>query len=350
MKLFEPLIEESRQHPNFRRMLQSGNVYNYDVLQEWARGFEDRDGKFVKEFQTTFDSCFWELYLHAALKKYGLTVDFSVSRPDFYVRNPDFCIEAAVASNAIGDVPEHDRIMAEVPEDLKEFNRRSIIRISNTFLAKHRKYVESYQFLEHVRSKPFVLAVVNVDQPFSFLAIQRPMEAVLFGSYVDEEKYLASGRTGELRAEELPLVLKDNGSPIELGVFSTPAFKEISAVVFSGCANMGKVRALSADPSPGIVFAAFRQSMSSVEPQKVVAQKHHYSESLLDGLRIYHNPFAEYPLDPAIFRRPEVMQWYVRNGQEVAEQRDGQLLFRTVISLVTKAPIEDDPTRQVLTE
>lgn len=31
-------------------------------------GFEDRDGKFVKEFQTTFNSSFWELYLFACLR------------------------------------------------------------------------------------------------------------------------------------------------------------------------------------------------------------------------------------------------------------------------------------------
>jgi hypothetical protein len=45
-----------------------------DVLTDWARGFIDRDGKFVKEFQTTFNSCFWELYVYAVLKRYRLLI------------------------------------------------------------------------------------------------------------------------------------------------------------------------------------------------------------------------------------------------------------------------------------
>jgi hypothetical protein len=63
MNLFQPVVEESRQHQNFRNLLAIGNGFILDVLNDWARGFEDRDGKFVQEFQTTFNSSFWELYL-----------------------------------------------------------------------------------------------------------------------------------------------------------------------------------------------------------------------------------------------------------------------------------------------
>lgn len=81
MRLFEPLVDEARQHPNFRNIVRPGNGFALDVLSDWARGFVDRDGKFVEEFQTTFNSAFWELYLFAVLKKYGLAVDFSRSAP-----------------------------------------------------------------------------------------------------------------------------------------------------------------------------------------------------------------------------------------------------------------------------
>ena len=54
--LFTPVVSESAQHPNFRNIHKQPNVFNCDVLNDWARGFPDRDGKFVKEFQTTFDS------------------------------------------------------------------------------------------------------------------------------------------------------------------------------------------------------------------------------------------------------------------------------------------------------
>ena len=33
-----------------------------------------------------------------------------------------------------------------------------------------------------------------------------------------------------------------------------------------------------------------------------------YKEHLLDGLRVYHNPYADYPLDPELFGPDEVFQ------------------------------------------
>lgn len=33
-----------------------------------------------------------------------------------------------------------------------------------------------------------------------------------------------------------------------------------------------------------------------------------YKEHLLDGLRVYHNPYADYPLDPELFGRNEIFQ------------------------------------------
>jgi hypothetical protein len=87
MDLLTPVVSEEAQHPNFRTISKFANAFNCDVLNEWARGFKDRDGKFVKEFQTTFDSSFWELYLFAVMKQLQLEVDFSFTSPDFVITN-----------------------------------------------------------------------------------------------------------------------------------------------------------------------------------------------------------------------------------------------------------------------
>ena len=50
MDLFTPLVSEEAQHPNFRTISKYANIFNQDVLNEWVRGFKDRDGKFVKEY------------------------------------------------------------------------------------------------------------------------------------------------------------------------------------------------------------------------------------------------------------------------------------------------------------
>ncbi len=116
-------------------------------------------------------------------------------------------------------------------------------------------------------------------------------------------------------------------------MFTTPAYKEISAVIFSSCASIGKVRALSSDPSPDIYFKAFRLNPGSDLPHFINQPKQRYEENLLDGLRIYHNPFATHPLDPAVFRHPSVFQSYYHKDDWVYEQRDGLLLTRFVFSL-----------------
>ena len=90
------------------------------------------------------------------------------------------------------------------PNDLNQFNFQSIIRLSNSLVSKHKKYVESYSQLNHVADHAFVVAITNFDQPYSFLSCQRPIEAVLHGYYVDEERWIATGeKEGELRGNEL---------------------------------------------------------------------------------------------------------------------------------------------------
>jgi hypothetical protein len=343
MQLFTPIVDQALQHPNFKMMLASGNGFTMDVINDWARGFVDRDGKFVKEFQTTFNSSFWELYLYAVLKRYRLAVDFSIDRPDFHLPSLGMNIEAAIASNAKGAEPEHVW-RGPPPTDLNAFNMSTIIRLANALSEKHRKYQTSYSRLSHVRDRPFVVAVANFDQPYSFLANHRPIDAVLHGYYVDEERFIAGGRQGRLTGAELMEAVKANGSTVDLGLFTTPAYKEISAVMFNGCATMGKVRALSADPNPDIFFSALRLNTKSSSPHVIQCRKQSYEENLLDGLRVYHNPYALHPVDPAVFRNPSVFQSYYANDDWVYEQRDGQLLARHVNTLVPEGTLNRPAT------
>ena len=337
MDLFTPIVSEQDQNHKFKTILATGNGFTMDVINDWARGFVDRDGKFVKEFQTTFNSSFWELYVFAVIKKYGWAVDFSVERPDFYIPSLGINIEAAIASNAQDAKVEHDW-SGPPPSDLNAFNFSSIIRLANAFSAKYRLYQQSYSKLDHVREKPFVLAMANFDQPYSFLACQRPIEALLNAYYVDEEKFLAGDQNATLTGNALTEVMKANGATIDLGVFETPAYREISAVLFNSCATIGKARALSSDPNPNIFFAATRLNTKSNHPHVIKKRKQDYVENLLDGLRVYHNPFALHPIDPALFRNHSVFQVYVADGEWVVEQRDGQLLSRTVQTAIPRRP------------
>src|SRR5690349_12411621 len=96
MDLFTPVVPEERWHPNFAAEMRRPNQWNRAVLDGWATGFVDRDRKFVREFQTTFNSCFWELYLNAVLRNRGCAIDAAVASPDFVISEPQaFIVEAA---------------------------------------------------------------------------------------------------------------------------------------------------------------------------------------------------------------------------------------------------------------
>lgn len=56
--------------------------------------------------------------------------------------------------------------------------------------------------LEHVRDRPFVIAVTNFDQPYSFMSAQRAIEAVFLGYYVDEQYAEAEAGTNEQDSPE----------------------------------------------------------------------------------------------------------------------------------------------------
>ncbi len=339
LDLFSPVVSADSWHPNFATQISRPNRWDREVIQNWAEGFVDRDGKFVTEFQKTFNSSFWELYLHAALRELRLAVDFTKPSPDFIVVTPPpFSIEATVASHAEGTLPEHAQAGAHPPEDLNEFNRQTIIRLSNALHGKHKKYVDKYRALPHVEGKPFVVAIAAFDRPYFNLTCQRAIEALLYGYYVDEERWMANDPANSPPPKStMTSVTKDNGAIVELGVFQDNVMQEVSAVIFSSCASWGKVRALSKDPNPNIVFSAARQNMSGPMPHQIVASKKDYKETLLDGLRVYHNPSSNHPLDPAIFRNRDVFQSYFSDEcQEWKhEQTDGQLHFRGVQTFLT---------------
>jgi hypothetical protein len=336
LDLFIPVTPKEKWHPNFAHQIEFPNEWNRAVLNKWAKGFVDRDGKFVQEFQTSFNSCFWELYLNAVLNERGLSIDFSFKRPDFVITGPkEFAMEAVIASHANGGLPENEASLQNYPEDLNELNRQAILRLSNALHSKHKKYLTEYSAMSHVRSKPFVIALAPFDRPFFNLSCQRAIEALLYNYYLDESEWIHLGLETSPPKKFISSVKKDNGAEIELGLFQGKLMPEISAVLFSTCATWGKVRAMCADPNPSIYFKALRFSPNGPEPTIVSASKADYRESLLDGLRIYHNPNANHPLDPAIFRSPEIMQSYfsMENEDWIYEECEGQLLFRFVMTL-----------------
>lgn len=309
MDLFTPVVPEERFHPAFQKILRRPTSPDRIVLNRWAEGFVDRDGKFVKEFQTTFDSSFWELYLHAMFKELGMVCDYQWPRPDFCIESPTpFMVEATVSLQAQGAPAMLGANPLDMPKEFAEFNRQAIIRFSNSLHAKYKKYVAHYSRLAHVSGRPFVVAIAPFDRPHFQLQAERAVEAVLYRYYVDEDAHRRKYPDGgvPLFAEELPHVLKDNGQPLPLGAFCDASMAGISAVIQSTAATWSKVRAMSDDPN--VMITAIYENRDQGGTFYYDGPNSRYSEDILDGLRIYHNPYATRPLAPSLFDRPEIFQ------------------------------------------
>jgi hypothetical protein len=66
--LFEEVVDEKKQHLLFKQVLnEPAYAEARDIINLWGEGLLTRKGeakKFINEFQTTFSSSFWELYLN----------------------------------------------------------------------------------------------------------------------------------------------------------------------------------------------------------------------------------------------------------------------------------------------
>lgn len=337
MALFDEVVASNDLHPIFRLLQQPENGPERDVLTAWAEGMPDRDGKFVKEFQKTFESGLWELYLHACLKQLGHRIDFTRASPDFTVIAPDpFLLEATIAAPEQGGAPAFGAGPPQLPSDLNEFNRLAVLRICNSFDSKVRRYRQYYQQLSGAADKPFVIAIAPFDRPASQLASNRPIIAALYGEYFDEETTI---REQHSRVVHTPVeaFTKPSGVEVSVGLFTDGAYADVSAVVYGPLATWGKLRALADVPDRATIFHTLHPNPGSLLPKVQSARKADYSEDLLDGLYILHNPYAKRPLPKDAFDHSRVAQYVAdKDGSVYEVGPDDFLLMRNLISLISR--------------
>ncbi|HFD2105368.1 TPA: hypothetical protein ACF2D5_003793, partial [Acinetobacter baumannii] len=352
LDLFTPIVESEKQHKIFKLLLNEAMYAERNVLLDWANGFVDRDNKFVKEFQTTFESSFWELYLNKILKSENIDIDYKHHAPDFVCNknNSAFCIEATIAN------PEQDGLPAygfggeylDFEIDFKEFNRKSIIRIANSIVSKAQKFKKSYKNLSHVNGKPFILGLNSFDRPHSHFIGHRGLIAVLYGIYLNEEKAI-SDKLNYLPRERMDFIEKDNGAEIPLGFFTTSEYEDISAVIYNPYATWGKVRALAevTEANKTTFFNAL-YTRDDVSESTLIPDIHkgipkeEYTESIFDGLYIFHNPHAKYPFPDFLFNDPHIAHFSVDDHGNLLESVGEKfLLSRSLISSYASSMIPE---------
>ncbi|MDE4455213.1 hypothetical protein [Psychrobacter sp. DAB_AL62B] len=340
MNLFDPIVAEDKQHKNFASIIKLSKEADRIELIRWCNGFPDRDNKFVKEFQATFNSSFWEIYLYALFKELNFKMDWSYPSPDFLLeyQTNRVIVEATIAANALGKTPEWEReILEENITRFKKMNIESIIRLSNSIASKHQKYKKTYSKLSHVNSNPFVLAVAPFEQPNFNLQLDIPIMTLLYDYYIDEDAYNDNPHLYPNGPPKVSLgsVEKDNGSKVKLGLFEDASHSDISAIILSTTATWGKVEAMSSEAHHRHISTVW-WSEEECKPILKSSTTNSYSENIKDGLYVFHNPFAKNPIESDMFRHEGVTQVFINpTNKRITKEVNGLfLLHRQTINIL----------------
>lgn len=187
--------------------------------------------------------------------------------------------------------------------------------------ALYSKLGKEYWAREHVRGKPFVLAVQDFSSPASMIFTRTGLGIYLYGydhdwSHDENGKLLIRPRRVTAHTWESKVVPS--------GFFFLPGGENVSAVLFSNSGTMSKFNriGLLAGFGSGRVEMirqgfAYKHDDNSAAPEpfsKIVGASD-YSEDWSEGLEVFHNPRAQVPLDPSLFPR----------SSHIRLQDDGQI-------------------------
>lgn len=303
---FRPMKPIDKLNPAFVQVMnEEGFSPARGIIEPMMRWYEDADGNFVEQFQTTgFDARIWELYLFAVFNEAGYVIDRSIAAPDINATGPlgELWVEATTINPPLnpqglpGFPPK-----IETPEQELDYLRNYLpIRYAGPLVTKLDK---CYWKLPHVEGKPLVFAIQDFHAPMSMTWSRSGLPTYLYGllhhprreqdgSLVIVPERVETHRWG---TKEIPS-----------GFFVLPGAENISAVIFNSSATISKFNRMGVIAGFGSGRVRLEQrglrvdhNPRAAEPKpfiRVVDES--FTESWIEGMDVFHNPRAVHPLDP----------------------------------------------------
>jgi len=298
---------EGQLHPQFVHLR---DLERYEpargMLREVQAQFDDPDGNFVEQFQTTgFDARTFELFLFTMFRSTGHEVDRSHARPDFLLSKDGVtaAVEAVTASvPAVGGIRPYFSLPKEqtAEEQLSYIKDSLPIRLGSPLFSKLK---QRYWLEPHVTGQPFVIALQDFSGPGSLLHSSTPLSRYLNGFeqrwYHDDE--------GKLIIVEEGVESHEVGTKkIPSGFFHQSDAENISAVLFSNTGTIAKFNRMGhegAHRSPNVRMVragvCYRHDPNAALPEPFVYEVGDFShgpESWRQGTVLIRNPNAIFPL------------------------------------------------------
>lgn len=307
--VFKPVVPVEQLNHAFLRLAQGeGFSPARALIDEMMHFFEDVDGNFVEQFQSTaFDARFSELYLFALLTEQRMIFDRSYHAPDFVCEGMggDLFVESVtVNASRRGNII----VEPEVPSDPQELKRYLTdympIKWGGPLWDKLKR---SYWDLDHVTGKPIVFAIQDFHAPRAMTFTGSTLLPYLYGRSFTA---LYDG-SGNLHVTSQRIYEHRWGDKvIPSGFFYLPGAENISAIIHNPTATISKFNRMgwlakfgSFDVKMIRFGTAYRHDSNAALPATYIQclDDPGYKETWDEGLNVYHNPNALHPLSPGLF-------------------------------------------------
>ncbi len=306
---FAPVVRPERLNADFAKLVGSEDFSPArGIIEPMMRWYEDVDGNFIEQFQTTgFDARLWELYLFAAFSEAGLAFERNEVAPDYLVSglNGRAAVEAVTINPTLdrkGKVVPPPPI--ETPLEIGTFLREYMpIKYGS---ALYSKLVREYWAKPHVRGLPFALAIQDFSAPGTMPLTRTPLQVYLYGHdhdwcHDETGKLIVTPRRVQAhrwREKEIPS-----------GFFFLPGAENVSAVIFSNSGTISKFNRMGQLAGFGSKRVrmvrqgtAYDHNPDAAAPRgfRLRVDEPDYSETWIEGMDVYHNPRAVIPFPPAL--------------------------------------------------
>lgn len=295
-----PVVAAERLSTNFR-ILSSDERYSpaRGLIEAMMRFYEDTDGNFIEQFQTTaFDARVWELYLFATFIELGFAATPDLMIPDFLFSGPlgSIGIEATTVNPPNFGNVEPPNKKAELIAYIENYVPIKLAGVLRRKLKKKKPYWETVP----MKNVPFVIAVQDFHLPRAMQIITSAMTEYAFG--VRHTAYFG-GRQIEWIKEHVWGNRREKS-----GFFSFPNAENVSAVIVNAHGTLPKFNRLGYLAEFGnrrvqMVrkgFARGERNQENPTPVPFLQNVHElgYTETWVEGMVVLHNPCARIKLRP----------------------------------------------------
>lgn len=306
---FRPVRPVEKLNSSFVRLVtEEGFSPARDIIEQMMRRYEDADGNFVEQFQTSaFDARIWELYLFAALTEGGYILDRGLVVPDFVAHGPhgEICIEATTVNPTVDahGQPAPPQETQTVEQENAYVRHYLPIRYAGPLTAKLAK---RYWELPQVSARPLVLAIQDFHEPMSMTWTRSALPTYLYGYFHHARRESDGSLT---IVPERVDTHRWGSKEVPSGFFGLPGAENVSAVIFNSGATISKFNRIGLSAGFGSNRVRLIQQGLAIDhdPRAAVPKPFRrsvddsYTETWIEGMDVYHNPRARRPLHPETF-------------------------------------------------